>query len=91
MAWDHIEKTVLITGASSGIGAATARLLSAAGAKVILVARRAEKIDVLAKEIGNGAEAHALDVRDRAAVADLSGPCRGAGRACQLRWTGSGA
>ena len=73
MAWDRIEKTVLITGASSGIGAATARRLSAAGAKLILVARRAEKIDALAKEIGNGAEAYALDVRDRAAVADLSG------------------
>lgn len=44
-------KTALITGASSGIGAETARLLAQKGLKVILVARRIEKLEQLAKEI----------------------------------------
>ena len=44
-------KTALITGASSGIGAETARLLAPKGLKVILVARRREKLEQLAKEI----------------------------------------
>ena len=64
------DKVVLITGASSGIGAGTARVLAAAGAKVVLGARRTEKLDALAKEIieaGGTARTHALDVRDRAA------------------------
>lgn len=68
MVWDRVNKTVLITGASRGIGAATARRLGKAGAQVILVARRKDIIDTLAAEIGNGATAHALDIADRAAV-----------------------
>jgi NADP-dependent 3-hydroxy acid dehydrogenase YdfG len=59
--------TVIVTGASSGIGAATARLLHAAGAAPVLAARRTERLDALSRELG-GALAVTADVTDRAAV-----------------------
>lgn len=43
------DKVVLITGASSGIGAATAKLLASKGAKIVLGARRKDKLQHLAK------------------------------------------
>ncbi|TIQ91209.1 MAG: SDR family NAD(P)-dependent oxidoreductase, partial [Mesorhizobium sp.] len=46
-----INKVVLITGASSGIGAAIGRELGAAGAKLMLGARRTDRLDALAEEI----------------------------------------
>lgn len=49
---DMTGKTVLITGASRGIGRDTALVFAAAGANVALVARGTEKIDSLASEIG---------------------------------------
>jgi len=64
-------RSAVVTGASSGIGAALCRRLAAQGARVALVARRAEALESLAEEIrGRGGEAVVLpcDVRDREAV-----------------------
>ena len=49
------SKVVVITGASSGIGEATAKLLAQNGAKVVLGARRGERLERLAYEIGENA------------------------------------
>lgn len=62
------EKVVVITGASSGIGEATARLLAHNGANVVLGARRTEKLGKIVEEIrgqGNTAEFRAVDVTNR--------------------------
>ena len=67
-------KVVVITGASSGLGEATARHLAALGASVVLGARRADRIQALADELtANGARALAVatDVTERAQVQRL--------------------
>jgi serine 3-dehydrogenase len=65
-------KTVLITGASAGIGEACARTFASAGADLILCARREEKLQELRKELeskhGVSVHTRTLDVRDRRAV-----------------------
>jgi NADP-dependent 3-hydroxy acid dehydrogenase YdfG len=66
------EKIILVTGASSGIGEATARLLGAAGARLVIGARRTDRLETLAAEIrasGGTVEVRALDVTDRADTA----------------------
>jgi len=67
-------KVVVITGASSGLGEATARLLSAQGAAVVLGARRVDRIEALADELtaaGGKALAVATDVTDAGQVRRL--------------------
>lgn len=67
-------KVVVITGASSGLGEATARLLGSEGATVVLAARRAERIESLAQKL-NGQRGKAMaittDVTDREQVKSL--------------------
>ena len=66
-----MQPVAVVTGASSGIGAATATRLARAGYRVILAARRASRIEELAGQLrgdGGQAEATVLDVTDRAAV-----------------------
>ncbi|MGF1553701.1 MAG: SDR family oxidoreductase [Paracoccaceae bacterium] len=63
-----LDRTVLVTGASSGIGEAIARDLAAAGARVMLGARRTERLARIVSEIeaaGGAARARRLDVTDR--------------------------
>jgi NADP-dependent 3-hydroxy acid dehydrogenase YdfG len=60
------QRTAVVTGASSGIGAATARLLAEHGWNVVVGARRVDRLEKLASQIGG--TAHVLDVTDQASV-----------------------
>lgn len=65
------NKVVIITGASSGIGAATAKLLASKGAKVVLAARREDRLQALVSEIGENAIYQVTDVTNREQMASL--------------------
>lgn len=67
-------RRLLITGASSGIGAATAEAAAKRGAELVLVARSAEKLEAVAQKVrqsGGSAITHVCDVTDRDQVAQL--------------------
>ncbi|OFN77157.1 MULTISPECIES: SDR family oxidoreductase [unclassified Corynebacterium] len=64
-----MEKVAVVTGASSGIGEASARALAADGWHVVVGARRVERLEALANDIGG--EAYALDVTSDESVAEF--------------------
>ncbi|MBO9726425.1 MAG: SDR family oxidoreductase [Novosphingobium sp.] len=66
---DFTDRHVVITGASSGIGLATAEHVAALGGRVTLLARRADRLAELAARLGDGARWHAVDVADGPALA----------------------
>ena len=72
MGMDLKGKTVFITGASSGIGAACAEVFAAAGCRLLLAARRLDRLEAMAERLqeekGSDVQVAALDVRDREAV-----------------------
>ena len=65
---ETIDRTIVVTGASSGIGAAFARLAGASGARLVLVARRRAELERVAHEAGPQALAVTADVSRRADV-----------------------
>jgi len=72
-----MTKTIFITGATAGIGAASARRFAAGGWRVIATGRRADRLRALSDELGDSCLPLELDVRDSgalAAVAELSSP-----------------
>jgi 3-hydroxy acid dehydrogenase/malonic semialdehyde reductase len=69
---DPKSLTVLVTGATSGFGAAVCRRFIKEGAKVVATGRRKERLAALKKELGAACHAAELDVRDRAATNDLA-------------------
>ena len=67
-----MSKTAFISGATAGIGAATARRLVADGWHVIVTGRRADRLDALKRELGDKCHAVALDMRDLDAIAGVA-------------------
>lgn len=69
--FDLSGKTALVTGATGGIGGAIARAFHTAGATVAISGRQSDKLEALAKELGERVHVLPCDLADRAAVAKL--------------------
>ncbi|MGD2179695.1 SDR family oxidoreductase [Lusitaniella coriacea] len=66
------DKVVIVTGASSGIGETIAKELADANCKVMLAARREERLKSLAQELGDGVTYHVTDVTDAKQMQDMA-------------------
>jgi short-subunit dehydrogenase len=78
-----MKKVALVTGASAGLGVEFARQLSARGHRLVLAARRKDRLEQLAKELGN-ARAIAIDLSKTSAVAKLMADIESHGEAVDL-------
>jgi short-subunit dehydrogenase len=78
-----MKKVALITGASAGLGVEFARQLSARGHRLVLAARRKDRLDTLAKELGN-ARAVAIDLSKKDAAANLLADVEAAGEQIEV-------
>lgn len=87
---DLTGKTAAITGAASGIGRSTARLLARHGAKVHLADLNGEAAETVAAEIGGAAVAHVLDVSDPGAVESFAEAVFAAGGAVDILHNNAG-
>ena len=68
-----MSKTILITGATDGIGLEAAKLLAAAGHQVLLHGRSAAKLEVAKAQLAGGSETYLADLSDLTAVDKLVG------------------
>ncbi len=80
-------RIAVITGASSGIGEATARALAHDGHRLALLARRSDRIEALAAELGNGSIAIEADVTDRDTIAAAARAGTGSSSAALTSWS----
>jgi short-subunit dehydrogenase len=78
-----VKKVAVITGASAGLGVEFARQLSKRGHRLVLAARRKERLDALAKELGN-ARAVGIDLSKKDAAAKLMADIDGAGEQVEV-------
>jgi short-subunit dehydrogenase len=78
-----VKKVALITGASAGLGVEFARQLSKRGHRLVLAARRKERLDQLAKELGN-ARSIAVDLSKKDAAAKLMADIEAAGEEVEI-------
>lgn len=85
------ESPVVIIGGTSGIGLATARLLTATGSRVVIVGRSEAKLDRALHEVGAFASGEALDARDETALGALFNRLRGVGHLVLTASAGGGA
>lgn len=87
----HSPGPIFITGGGSGLGAAVARRLVAAGHRVALAGRRADLLQAVAAELGGQTRLYPLDVGDAAAVESAIRECRPSGLVCSAAILGRGA
>lgn len=78
-----MTKVALVTGASAGLGEIFARRLAAAGHRLVLVARREDRLHALAREIGNS-RVLPVDLSDKAAASRIADDCKAAGEEVDL-------